>query len=498
MQRRFPFLVAVVAGILLFVGIVSLLDKRSFDSSLAGKNRASESSRPSHEDPVNNAAQPENEAALNAPLAATNVSSSAVHPLPSNISPADFRLPTADLTLTRDPTFGTPRFVGKRSGFLSPPAPGAVPEAVLRAFLEANGRTFTLHASDVLDPANAEKTRDVVTPHNGMRSVTWRQQHGGLEIFGAHLALNLTRDNQIINVQSRALHVPSLRFHDEVKVTAEEAEAIAGGINHGKHGRHGKELPPPAAIWYLLDMITVVKAWDIFIEQKATEGTKETHRVIVRADTGEVVEDINLTWSLEPVMFQVYTNDSPSAFSPGMDEPTNFIPSVVTQSVFSITVLSTNASPQGWMPDGTNSSLGNNIDAYTDLLDDNQVDPGDRIAGPLYRDFSGLPNNSTSAVVQAFYWGNMFHDRLYQLGFDEASGNFQQDNFGRGGRDADRLRVEVWNGAYQTPYGQFAQANMTVLNDGNPPRMQLYLWNRAADEFFQPAFARHARQCAGC
>jgi hypothetical protein len=421
------------------------------------------------------------------------------HPPPSTV----YALPST-VHINRDATFGTPRFVGKRSGFLSPPAPGVEPEEVLRAFVEANGRAFTLHASDVLDPANGTKTRDVVTQHSGMRSVTWRQQHEGLEIFGAHLALNLTKDNRIINVQSRALHVPSLRFSDVVTVTAEEAGGIAeerGRTANGREwtrmGNSGQDLQdesfqlsafPISAfpIWYPVDMITVVKAWDVVVEQEETKGTKETHRLIIRADTGEVVEDINLTWGLEPVTFQVYTNDSPSAFSPGMNEPTNYVPPVVTQAVFSISALDTNASPEGWIPAGANTSLGNNVDAYADFLDDDQVDPGDRVdAAPLYRDFTGL-NGSTSAVMQAFYWGNVFHDRLYQLGFDEVAGNFQEDNFSRGGRDADRMRIEVWNGAYQTPYGQFAQANMTVLNDGNRPRLQLYLWNRAADEFYNP------------
>ena len=99
-----------------------------------------------------------------------------VHTPPSTL----YTLPST-VPINRDSTFGTPRFVGERSGFLSPSAPGASPEDVLRAFLEANGRAFTLHHSDVLDPENGAKTRDVVTKHNGMRSVTWRQQHEGLE-----------------------------------------------------------------------------------------------------------------------------------------------------------------------------------------------------------------------------------------------------------------------------------------------------------------------------
>jgi len=42
-------------------------------------------------------------------------------------------------------------------------------------------------------------------------------------------------------------------------------------------------------------------------------------------------------------------------------------------------------------------------------------------------------------VTQAFYLFNYGHDRFYQMGFDEAAGNSQTDNFGRGGLGGDPL-----------------------------------------------------------
>jgi hypothetical protein len=44
-------------------------------------------------------------------------------------------------------------------------------------------------------------------------------------------------------------------------------------------------------------------------------------------------------------------------------------------------------------------------------------------------------------IVQAFYAINWLHDLFYDLGFDEASGNAQQDNYGRGGLAGDRIVV---------------------------------------------------------
>ena len=38
-----------------------------------------------------------------------------------------------------------------------------------------------------------------------------------------------------------------------------------------------------------------------------------------------------------------------------------------------------------------------------------------------------------AAVTNLFYWNNIIHDVQYQYGFDEAAGNFQVNNYGRGG-----------------------------------------------------------------
>lgn len=46
-------------------------------------------------------------------------------------------------------------------------------------------------------------------------------------------------------------------------------------------------------------------------------------------------------------------------------------------------------------------------------------------------------------IVQAFYTANWLHDVFHDAGFDEAAGNMQDDNFGRGGLGGDRLLVHA-------------------------------------------------------
>ena len=436
---------------------------------------------------------------------------------------------SSSLPIDRDPDMGTPRFVGKRSGFLSEPAPDKSPAEIATVFVDANQKTFTLHPTDI-QGTNAVITRDVVTKHNGMRSLTWQQVFSGVDIFGATFVMNLTKDGRIINVQSTALHMPCVRFHDVVNVTAEEAVEIAEReiVNHGwtridtdedSGFRVSEIIAQPSSIWYPLDQVSVVKCWDLMVEGRRKEGEKLTtkdrrerkertqkgrnhenherhekglniqhptvHRMIIRADTGEVVEDICLTYGLETATFNVYTNDSPEPCTPGPNAPTNYVPPEVSRTIVSLSALDTNASPAGWVTDGQYALVGNNADVYADW-DDNDSRDDPPVAGTTNRvfdlpcDLTGHPTNYVEfSQVQAFYMANMFHDRMYQLGFDEVAGNFQSDNFGRGGYQGDALVIEVQNGAdLGFEYGN--QAWYQGWGDGSQGKLSVSVFGRSS------------------
>ena len=83
---------------------------------------------------------------------------------------------------------------------------------------------------------------------------------------------------------------------------------------------------------------------------------------------------------------------------------------------------------------------GNNVHAYTDRDNNNVADPGsDPDGGPSLTfdfplDLDARPLDSQPAVVtNLFYWNNIIHDVTHNYGFDEASGNFQVNNYGNGG-----------------------------------------------------------------
>jgi hypothetical protein len=78
-----------------------------------------------------------------------------------------------------------------------------------------------------------------------------------------------------------------------------------------------------------------------------------------------------------------------------------------------------------------------------------------------------------AAITQLFYDDNFFHDWYYDSGFDEASGNGQTNNFGRGGLGGDAMHAEAQD------FGGTNNANMSTPPDGSPGRMQMYVFNLA-------------------
>src|SRR6185503_19680716 len=126
---------------------------------------------------------------------------------------------------------------------------------------------------------------------------------------------------------------------------------------------------------------------------------------------------------------------------------------------------------------GVNETRGNNVDAHTDRNGNDQPDLP-RPQGSPFRvfdfalDLSQAPSAYTNAaVVQLFYWNNLIHDRLYELGFTEAAGNFQNNNFGRGGLGNDAVQADAQDGS------GFNNANFSTPTDGSPGRMQMYVFN---------------------
>lgn len=143
-----------------------------------------------------------------------------------------------------------------------------------------------------------------------------------------------------------------------------------------------------------------------------------------------------------------------------------------------------NATTYGWHYNGNttyNITRGNNVYAYDDSANKNQ--PGSvatsvstlpDLSFPFTPDLNqttSLSVNKSAAITNLFYWNNLMHDVMYQYGFNEASGNFQQNNISRGGIGNDPVNAEAHDGS------GLNNANFSSPDDGTSGRMQMYLWN---------------------
>lgn len=141
------------------------------------------------------------------------------------------------------------------------------------------------------------------------------------------------------------------------------------------------------------------------------------------------------------------------------------------------------ASPFGWHDDdgvtGAEYTItrGNNVHAYEDTSNLNA--PGYSPDGGSTLEFNfpyingGNPVSYLDATItNLFYMNNMMHDIWYHYGFDEVSGNFQENNYGKASSvvAGDYVRAEAQDGS------GVSNANFATPPDGNRPRMQMYIW----------------------
>jgi hypothetical protein len=147
------------------------------------------------------------------------------------------------------------------------------------------------------------------------------------------------------------------------------------------------------------------------------------------------------------------------------------------------------ATPDPWLAANRTETLGNNVEAYTDITAPDGLTFGDFRAtltspGTFDRTYdtsiSALSSQGQqmAGITSLFYLINWLHDFWYDAGFVEAAGNGQNLNFSRGGEDRDAINAEAQDNANG---GSRNNANMSTPSDGLPPRMQVFVWNGKED-----------------
>ncbi|HEY0987675.1 MAG TPA: M36 family metallopeptidase [Kofleriaceae bacterium] len=234
---------------------------------------------------------------------------------------------------------------------------------------------------------------------------------------------------------------------------------------------------------------------------EATTSDGDAYRTVIAAD-GRVLERTNLK---EDVAFtyRVFA-DSTGELRPfdgpivditphpvGNPNTVNY-PDYVLPNLVSVDGLNHpggSATPDPWLAAGRTETIGNNVEAYTDISPPDGLTFGDyRATLTGARTFDRTFNTSQSVtasqaqqmagITQLFYTINWLHDFWYDAGFTEAAGNGQDRNLNRGGEDRDAILAEAQDNANN---GSRNNANMSTPADGLPPRMQVFVWDGGDD-----------------
>jgi len=369
---------------------------------------------------------------------------------------------------------------------LTGPAQGE-PLAISLGYLSAQKEALGLSTDDL---QTVELRDQATTAHSQTSHLYFTQRHEGLEVVNANVNMNVGRDGSILSmgggfVQGLAGKVnsrrPVLSAGDAVTRAADQLgldlegrlmEVMTAGVSDERQTLVNSSIsmePIPANLAYFATEDGAVRlVWDLVF---LTPKQDHWWNVWADAESGEILGKAD--WMAHD-SYEVYAipkehpNDGPRTIVTNESDPT--------------------ASPFGWHDtDGSagaefTDTRGNNVFAQEDTDANNSG--GFRPSGGASLDFSFPidPNQDPStyqeaAITNLFYMNNIMHDVLYQYGFDEASGNFQQNNYGRGGTAGDPVQADAQDGSSTN------NATFGTPGDGSDPRMSMFIWTPPADHF---------------
>jgi extracellular elastinolytic metalloproteinase len=340
--------------------------------------------------------------------------------------------------------------------FLTGPNAGD-PLAIARAYLAQNKEALGLSGIDI---AGAVVTNQYVSSHNGVSHIYLQQQYQGIEVHNAAININIAADGSVISLGNRFVSGIDTAVNSTVPfLTRGEAIAAAAhslGLDPGK-GPVSRNPIPTQLVYQPVAKNLVRLAWELEIYELDAQNWWSMR---VDALNGAVLDQKNYV-----------ARDSYRVYPVPVESPSHGPRSLITSPADGT------ASLLDWLDQ--QCTKGNNVDAYLDTNNSNSPTGGDSAracdAGQVFDfpiDFSNEPNTyQDAAVTNLFYWNNIIHDVFYHYGFDEVSGNFQEDNGVFGGAGSDSVNAEAQDG------GGTNNANFATPPDGSNPRMQMFLWN---------------------
>jgi extracellular elastinolytic metalloproteinase len=332
----------------------------------------------------------------------------------------------------------------------------------------------------------------------GVSHVYLKQTHNGIDIMNADMNINIAKDGSVLSfgnsftdaelpserLDTAKLAAPTAAFHtvrEKLGLRVAASAVMSSKISDRKFNLHSvtgaHDTPTAEQFYYKTSSGSIRPVWSVSVDMWT-----DYYRAVVDAETGaEMLEAINYTKDASLKVYPWKTMDPTEGEQEVIENPWD-----KTASEFT------------WFGDGSttyHTTRGNNIAAQTNWNGTNDWQNGfrptandDEFVYDYDPEESDFHKYGSASVTQLFYTTNMYHDLLYDLGFDEAAGNFENNNGDEGGKGTDFAICNaqdasgIDNAAFSTP------------PDGKNGRMWMYMWDTATpqrDGAFDAAIVIH-------
>ena len=358
------------------------------------------------------------------------------------------------------------------------------PLSIANRFLRANALSLGFSPSDLNDTF---VTKSYTTSGTGTTHIYYQQTFNDLLVENALININVSDDGRITNVGSSLVAGLGLVAPSVPAPTIDAVDALVSLANH--LGVQLRELPtvirPPTE--FDVARTTLISSPELsqddivanlsYVSNRASE-VRLAWNFVVRLPDDHNWYDAAIDTENGDLLLAAnwYRNASYNVFPKSVESPNHGVRTIEVDPSDPV------ASPFGWHD--TNGAVGaeftdtrgNNVFAQEDTNANNaggaRPDGGPTLDFDFPIDLTQAPASYLeAATTNLFYWNNLLHDIHYRYGFDEVSGNFQQNNYANGGVGGDPVQADVQDGS------GLNNANFGTPPDGTDPRMQQYVFN---------------------
>jgi extracellular elastinolytic metalloproteinase len=359
--------------------------------------------------------------------------------------------------------------------------------------------------------------------HTNARHIYFQQTYSGLEIKNAMMVITLDRQGQVVHIGNSCVpHLSKTEKSTQTKLNMQDAVVLSAlhvGIVRPEAPSFSKRSSGNEVIFeampYVKSDIKVKQIYE-YLESinklilcyqvtLAMADSDDLWEISVDQNTGKVLSKNNLTLYCNHTSLGCLHHHGAFINEICTDKPANTFKTlsgnVPQYRVYPFpmdgplhgphTLVSDpslkSASPEGWhASDGVeyNTTKGNNVHAYLNADGDDIPDSGSSVIPATHLVFD-YPHSITqdpelykdASQVNLFYAANMMHDISHLYGFTEEAGNFQSHNYTGFGKSNDPVICQSFDG-FNAPVKRLNNASFSAPTDGNPGKMQIFLWDR--------------------